>query len=425
MKKTLFYLENGLKICHIHNRNSSSVSICLGYGVGSRDENQDEHGLSHFIEHMMFKSTKNFPGVAEISQAIDQVGGDIGAFTTKEMVCFTVQVFIKDWKTAIDVISDIAIHPLFRDEDICKEKTVVLEELSKVRDLPMDRISEEIEALIYKYQPFSLPILGTKSSVNSFSKNTIKKYYQEKFVADNATLVISGNISLKVIKKYVVDKFKQMNRGKVNLRKPIEYSQTFPEIFFQHYDADHVYCASAVRAYPMNHPFYIPCKLIAIVLGGNMSSRLFKKIREHKGYAYRVNAYSDTYSDLGYLSVFTSVNQSHICPTLDIILNEFRNIGDDIKPEEISAAKSFLIGKKKISLESNDNVSFDMLRRISYNKISQTPEDHYKAIKNTTINEVKIACRQIFQNDRLNVLILGNLSQSQLKEVKSRLYINY
>ena len=434
-KKTIF--KNGLRIITAPLKNTEAITILVLVGAGSEYETKEISGISHFLEHMLFKGTKKRSDTVKIVEPLDRIGGIYNAFTSKECTGYWAKVDSKHLDVALDWVSDIYLNSKFDEKEIEKEKGVIVEEINMDMDTPMDYVSELWQKLLYGDQPVGWPIVGEKKIITKLKRKDFLDYQKNHYSSKNTVICAAGNIEqeslLKKIKKY----FKTINtvplKPKLKVIDAAAPSALFPSeidkikkqeqpqslIYFKKTDQTH-FCLGA-RGYNLFHPQKYAQDILSVILGGMMSSRLWTLVREKKGLAYYIHTESENATDTGYLVTSAGVNTERAGDAIKIILKEYKKISQKKVPEtELQKAKDNIKGKMALSLESsNSQASFCGMQELLEKKIL-LPKEIYAEIDKITSNDILKAAKDIFQSKNLNLALLGphknvKFSKTQLK----------
>ena len=344
-------LPNGLRIIGERIPHFRSVSVGLWLGAGSQFESVQEGGVSHFLEHMVFKGTEKRTA-RQIAEEMDAVGGQLNAFTAKECTCFYAKVVDEHLPLAMDVIADLAVHPTFDPVEMGKEKGVVIEEIAMSEDTPEDLVHELLMLAHYGDQPVSRPILGTEARVSGFSREDLVRYWQRMYRPQNAVLAIAGN--------YEWDAVRQMAEALLGgwqpeglVKEPCVTHVVAPTVLTREKDIEQVHICLGYPGLPMGDDGNYEVSIFNTVFGGAMSSRLFQKIREESGMAYTVYSYPNAYSDTGMLSIYAATNPDQANAVIDMIREEARLIAEKgMTHEEFIMAREQLKAGYILGLES-------------------------------------------------------------------------
>ena len=401
-------LKSGLRFIYVPVKDTKTVTFLVLFGAGSKYETKKIAGLSHFLEHMFFKGTKKRLNSLAISEYLDEVGGEYNAFTSKEYTGYYAKVAARHKARAVDFVSDILLNSKFDEKEIEREKGVIIEEMNMYQDNPMAYVGELFEKLLYGDQPAGRLTIGTKKAVIAVKRDEFLKYLKKLYLAENAVACMAGNISEKesidLVEKYM-DKFLQ---GAPIKKKKVIEKQKKSKILLFNKSTDQTHLCLGVRAYDMNSPKRYALQLLSIILGGNMSSRLFTEIREKRGLAYYIRAAADLYTDTGYLVMQAGVRNEKAEEAIKVALEQFKKVRDEKVPEkELFKAKEFVKGKTLIGLESSDEKAmFYSLQEILRNEIEDV-KTKFKKIDAVTVNDLQNAAQDIFVNDKLNLAMIG------------------
>lgn len=415
-KKTT--LENGLRIITVPMKNVETVTVMVMVGTGSRYENESEAGLAHFIEHMFFKGTKKRPTTLDIAEVLDATGGEYNAFTCKDRTAYYAKVDAAHFDVALDVISDIYLNSKIEEEEIQKEKGTILQELNMYEDTPIRNIGDIFETLLYDGNPLGREIIGTKKTIKEFSKKDFSDFMNKFYSAKDTVVCVAGKINQEEVIFKIENCFGKMKSGeKPDFEKITEENQTEPAIKLKTKKTDQTHLILGVRAYDHNHPDRFALGLLAAILGGNMSSRLFIEVRERRGLAYHVRTDIETYQDCGYLSTQAGVEHEKLELTIKTILEEYKKIAQNkVGEKELQKAKDFIKGRSVMSFESSDEVaSFFIDQEMLKGKIV-TMENIFEKIDAVTVGDIKRVAQDIFQENKLNLAIIG--PQENEEEIK-------
>ncbi len=403
-----FSLKNGLKVLSIPSKDTQSVTILVLVGVGSKYEIKKINGISHFLEHMFFKGTKKRPTPLKISQTLDNVGGIYNAFTSKEYTGFFAKVQKNHFELALDWVSDILLHSLFQSKSIEKERGVIIEELNMYLDTPMQYINDLWEKLLYGNQPAGWSIIGEKDNILRFKRKDFLKYLKGHYSSLNSILAVSGNFPEQKLKRKAEHYFKILNPVSPNQKIKVIEDQSKPEslIFFKQTDQTHL--CLGVRGYSLFSKEKYAQKILATILGGNMSSRLFKEIREERGLAYYVRTSEETTTDTGYLVTQAGVPHNNVEKVIGIILKEYKKIREKgVSKLELERAKEYLKGTLSLTLEPSDaQASFYSTQELLRGKILTLPE-YFSELDKVSLKDIQKLARDIFLPAKLNLALIG------------------
>ncbi len=406
-------LSNGIRIVTESMPYVRSVSLGIWVGSGSRAERGPENGISHFIEHMVFKGTKN-RSAEDIARSVDSVGGGLDAFTSKELVSFNTKVLDEHLPVAFDVLADLVQNPLFREADIEKEKGVILEEIKMEADQPEFVLHETFISNFWKGHPLGKPILGTKETVKKFTPELVHDFYSRIYSPSNILVTAAGNLDHDEIVRLVREKFEDFpERGGA----PVEVTPKAhaPIILKKKDSLEQVHITMGVPAYRLAHELRFPLYVLNTVLGGGMSSRLFQNIREKQGLAYAVYSELNLFSDTGCFTVYAGTAAETAKQVVTSVVQEFRNLKQDlIGEDELRRAKDHLKGSLMLSLESTSSRMSNLARQELYFDRFMSLDEMLDSIEAVKRDEVQMVAQECFGHDNVALAILGRIGDLQV-----------
>ncbi len=406
-------LPNGLIVLTEEMQHIRSVSIGIWIKTGSRDEDLQWNGISHFIEHMVFKGTKH-RSAEEIARQVDSIGGNMDAFTAKECVCFNVKVLDDHLPIAMDVLSDLVLNPVFDGADITRERGVILEEIKMDEDSPDYLVHEIFTQNFWKDHPLGKPILGTKETVKKFEQPVVLDFYGQRFAPGNLIICAAGNLKHAQFVELVNKHFAQMPPKKNGFHSP--QPKIVPRIIMRNKKAlEQVQICVGVPSHPIAHGKRYASYILNTLLGGGMSSRLFQNIRERQGLAYAIYSDLNPYRDTGCLSVYAGTSRESAGKVVQSIVSEFRKLKTEtVPPEELRRAKDQLKGSLMLSLESSTARMSNLARQEMYFDRFYTLDELIEKIEGVIAEELKELAEQFFHTDSIAVTVLGNLNGLKL-----------
>jgi predicted Zn-dependent peptidase len=401
-------LPNGLRIVTETMPHVRSVAVGIWTGTGSRQESAQENGVSHFVEHMVFKGTTT-RSAEDIARSADSVGGNLDAFTAKEMVSFNAKVMDEHLPLIFDVLSDLVLNPLFREDDIEKEKGVVLEELKMENDNPEYLIHEIFMNNFWKDHPLGKPILGTRDTVKLFGREMIDRYYRNIYVPSNIVITAAGNVTHRQLVELAGERFAILQPN--GLVPPGASPLTHARINLRHKKSlEQVHICLGVPCYPLAHEKRYATYVLNTLLGGGMSSRLFQNIRERRGLAYSVFSELNSYRDTGCLVVYAGTSIEAASQVIDLILEEFTRIKLELAPEEeLRRAKDNLKGSLMLGLESTTSRMANLARQQLYFDRFFSMDELAEHIEEVTADEIQEIAQSFFNPKQIALTILGSL----------------
>lgn len=405
-KKTT--LKNGLRIITTPLKNTQAITILILIGTGSKYESKEVNGISHLLEHMAFKGTRKRPRTLDIAKELDKAGGIYNAFTGKEIMGFWAKVDAKHFDLSCDVVSDIIFNSLFKEKEIEKEKKVIFEEINMVKDNPQGYVLELWEKLLYGDQPAGWMISGEKETVAKISRKKILDYLKLQFVAENVVISAAGNFDTKEAILKIKIFFGKFRKTKPPTKKPTFEKQASPQVLLNFKETDQTHLCLGVRAFDFFKPERYPLALLAGILGGVMSSRLFIKVREKRSLAYYIRTLAEHYTDTGYLVTHAGIDNNKVSEAIEIILKEYKNLKTKkISKEELSKIKDNIKGHLYLGLETSDAwASYTGSQEILKRKIL-TPAKECALVDKVTQNDILKVAKNIFQPKKLNLTLIG------------------
>ncbi len=403
-------LPNGIRVVTEVMPHVRSVSLGIWIGTGSRIEHGPENGISHFIEHMLFKGTTN-RSAEDIARSVDSVGGGLDAFTSKELVSFNTKTLDEHLPFAFDILSDLVLNPLFRAEDIEKEKSVILEELKMEADQPEFVLHETFISNFWKGNGLGKPILGTKETVKKFGREILFDFYHRVYSPKNILITAAGNLEHHKIVELVEEKF----AGLAERERPQNGAVPQPHapiILKKKESLEQVHIAMGVPAYPLAHAARFPLYVLNTVLGGGMSSRLFQNIREKQGLAYAVYSELNLFSDTGCFTVYAGTGVETAKQVVDSVIHEFRVFKENlICKDELRRAKDHLKGSLMLSLESTSSRMSNLARQELYFDRFLSLDEMLDNIESVTREQVQAIAEEFFRPEDIALAMLGRLSE--------------
>ncbi|MFH0906904.1 MAG: pitrilysin family protein [bacterium] len=405
-KKTT--LKNGLRIITLPAKGTKTMTVMVLVSSGSKYETKDNNGISHFLEHMFFKGTKKRPDTLAISETLDKVGGVYNAFTSQEYTGYWAKVDATHSDLALDWVSDIFLNSKIKEEEIQREKGVILEELNMYLDSPMSHVVDLWADVLYGDQPAGWRIVGTKDVINGAKREHFIQYLKEHYSSKNTIVVVAGQIkhlsALNKVKKY----FGKINTGAVKEKLAVKEKQYRPKSLVHYKDTDQTHLCIGVRGYDIFHPDKHALGLLGVILGGNMSSRLFISIRERQGLAYYIHTVVDYDTDSGFLMTQAGVDNKRAKQAVKSILKEYSKIAKQkITEAELKKAKDYIRGRSLIGMESSDEqASFVAFQELLTNKIL-TLEEKFAKMEEVSIDDIHRVAKDVFKPEKLNLSLIG------------------
>lgn len=396
-------LPNGLRL--LHRRRSGAVAhLALMVDIGMRDELEDENGLAHFIEHLLFKGTKKRKAFHVLS-CLENVGGDLNAFTTKEETCIHASFLKEHYSKAIELISDVAFNSIFPENEVEKEKEVILDEINSYLDSPYDEIIDEFENLLYRGHQLGRNILGTIPLVSNYTRNDIISFYSKNYSPDKMILATIGDIDFETFKHFAIKHFGGYNNfGTVSNRLPFT---SLPPTKKNEKRTNHLtHCMIGGIAYRYDHPDKLKMILLNNILGGPaMSSRLNLNIREKYGFAYTIESQYNAYSDVGNFTIYLGVDPHSKEKAICLVFKELDKLKQNkLGILQLSNAKKQLIGQVALGNESGLNELLSMARDGFYKNALETLPETISKVEKITADDLLIVANTIFDKENISIL---------------------
>lgn len=412
-------LSNGLRVITAEMPYMESVAVGILAGVGGRYENDDLHGISHFLEHACFKGTKK-RNARQISQAIEGIGGNINGFTSEEITCYYAKVRYTKFQNAFDVVADMYQNAVFDKKEIERERGVIMEEIKMYKDMPAQLVYDDFNKTIWKNHQLGKSVLGTFDSIAKINKSKLIDFRKKYYAVNNTVISVAGNIShnnvLKTVNKYFENKKPADNLPKF---KPFIAKQKTPQIHIRNSATEQAYLIAGFRAFGKTHPDRFALRVLSNILGGNMSSRLNHEIREKRGLAYSVHSHISKFIDVGALVISVDSDVSKLPEALNVTLNMCANIAENsVKPIELKRAKEYINGLTALAMEHTNEymmwLGMNSFAGDSFLNITQTMEK----ISQVTLADIQRVAKKIFKNSKLNVAIVADkIDRKKIKAI--------
>ncbi len=398
--------------------NSEAITVLALVGVGSKNEAKEINGVSHFLEHLFFKGTKRRPNPGDIDDEINKIGADHNAFTGEEKTGFWIKSSAKDIDNCLDIISDLVLNPLFVGDEIEKERGVILQEIGMYEDLPHRKVFDELSELMYGDQPAGRTILGKRANIEKISRQDILNYRDRNYCAKDMVVIVTGDIKTKNTIEKVKKYFGKTQKGSTPKAPKTKVLQKTANIKLIEKEIDQSHLAIGVHGYNMFDKRRYALNVLATILGGNSSSRMYSEIRQKRGLAYYVGGFASLETDVGSLVMRAGVAHEHLEEAVRIICG----IASDIKrngvtAQELKDAKSFIRGQMALNLETSDQIAGFYGEQELHFKKAMHPEEILKKIEKVTRGDILKVARDIFKPEKFSVAVIGknkNTSENQV-----------
>ncbi|MDD2680030.1 MAG: pitrilysin family protein [Candidatus Omnitrophica bacterium] len=403
-------LDNGLKIIAHKIPERQSVALGIWIKVGGRYEHSGNKGISHFLEHILFKGTRNY-SCRRLKESIEGIGGSLNGFTSEESTCYLVKVPAKYLNTGLKVLADMVLNPSLPAQEIEKEKTVILEELKMYKDLPQSYVYELLDELLWPKQPLGEPIIGTVASVKRVQRPALSDFKQKYYTPSNIVVSACGSLDTDKLEQDVAKIFSGFKRARQNTFPAAKEKQDAPGLKILNKDTEQTHMALGFRSFKREHPLKHALSLLHIVLGANMSSRLFNELREKRGLAYEIGTVVKRFQDTGAFIVHAGIDNKKVPEAIKLILEELEKSTDElISDGEFRRAKEFYIGQLKLALE--DTLEYMLWigeTTLMLNKAFSLDEVIAEVNRVEKV-DIATAARKIFRDANINLSLIGPLA---------------
>jgi predicted Zn-dependent peptidase len=405
-------LDNGLRVLTANLPQAQSVTCMVMLAAGSRYETAETNGIAHFSEHMFFKGTERRPTARDIAGEIDAIGGQLNAFTGKEYTAYFVRCAAEARDTALDVIVDMLRNSMFDPEEIEREKGVIVEEMNMYFDTPRDYIGGVFESLMYGDQPLGWDIIGRKETVRGATRDTFTSYLDRWYHPSRMVLGLGGRVGDDVLER-AQELLGDLPARETAAPAPMRpYANGRVSVFTKQSDQAHLILG--VPSYPLMHPDRYALQIVASILGGGMSSRLFTEVRERRGLAYYVYGVNYSYSDAGSLYSQAGVDINRIDEAVETIVNELRTIAAEAVPaDELEKARSFAKGRFVLELESPQGLILFGLRREVLEGRAPDLDEILSALDAVTAEDVQRVAADLIRDEALRLAVIGPFEDAE------------
>lgn len=401
-------LPNGLRIVTIPLHDTQAVTVYVLAKVGSRYERRPINGVSHFIEHLMFKGTTKRPSTLDISKLLDGVGASYNAFTSKDWTGYYVKMNYEHTALALDVVSDMLQHSLFDPKEIERERGVIIEEIKMYDENPVMAIEDLFETAVFgSHHPLGWNIAGPTKVIRQVSRTALLRYRDQYYHAGNMWVVIAGRLDNRINDRIARYFRRVKTKPRTPLFKPYQVRSASP-ILIKKKELQQVQIGLGMRSYRYTDKRLPALNVLSVILGGNMSSRLFIQVRERRGLAYSVSASANPYEDTGSFMVHAGLEQKRLAEALQVIVAELRKMKTTrVGGVELKRAKEFIRGKMILSLEDSDSLAAWFGRQALFSKKILTPEESLARIAKVTAADVQRAAKHLFRPSAMRLAVIG------------------
>jgi predicted Zn-dependent peptidase len=395
---------NGVRLITETMDHVRSVSVGVWLTRGSRHEPIEQGGIAHFVEHMLFKGTAT-RSAEDIAQQVDSLGGHLDAFTSKEYAGYYIKVLDEHLPTALDVLSDLVLHPAFKPEDVEREKKVILEEIKMVEDTPDDLVHELFTQSFWGGHPLGRPILGLPDTVNGLTSDVLRAYFNRTYTAGHLVIVAVGNVTHEAMRDLVMPTFGALPASDEPVVEEPPAVMARAQVRVKELEQSHVCLGTS--SYPQNHDHRYAAYVLNTMLGGSMSSRLFQNVRERRGLAYAVFSNLAAYRDTGSLTIYAGCADNAVRELVTVVVEELRGMKVAPPDAELRRAKDHLKGSLMLSLESTSSRMSNLARQEMYFDRQFGLDETIQGIERVTAEDVVHVARDLFASGSLGATVLG------------------
>lgn len=411
-------LPNGVEVLTHRMQDRASVSLGIWVRVGSRYEKMPQRGISHFIEHLVFKGTPK-RNARQIKEAIEGKGGGLNAFTSEDSTCFYVKILKKHLNSALEVLADMVQNPLFCEEDIEMERTVILEELRMYMDLPMHYAHDLINELLWPKQPIGNCIAGDIESVTAITPEQIKTFHEEHYIASNFLIAACGDIEHEEIVDAVKSVFAGAKAKPAEKYQPAVSQQDSVRVRFEDKATEQTSLVLAMHSVDRNDPTRFPLGVLHMILGANMSSRLYEELRETRGLAYEIRSGINFYDDAGAFCISAGIDNANLEESLELIMKELSRLRKEcISESELERAKEYMLSQLYFSLEDTMDHMLWMGEKALGRKSVLVKEKIAEKVRAVTCEDVKAVAERVFVDNCLNLVVVGPVEEERQAAIK-------
>jgi predicted Zn-dependent peptidase len=409
-------LDNGLRILTEPMRQVRSVSIGVWLARGSRHETAEQSGIAHFVEHMLFKGTAT-RSAEDIAQAIDSIGGQLDAFTAKEYASYYIKVLDEHLPRALDVLSDLVLNPAFNADDVEREKKVILEEIKMVEDTPDDLVHELFTQGFWEDHPLGRPILGTRETVESFTAESLRDYFQSTYTPGNLIVSAVGNLEHDNVRQLIAERFGHLRSIDGLALETVP--QVVPKVLIRQKELEQSHVCLGTSSYQQDHDNRYASYVLNTLLGGSMSSRLFQNVREKRGLAYAVFSGMSAYRDAGSFTIYAGCANEAVGEVVDLVVEEMRGVKQTLVPAaELQRAKDHLKGSLMLSLENTASRMSHIARQEIYFNRQVGLDETLEGVEGVSAQDVQQVATDLFQNGSMSATVLGNVNGLQIPHTR-------
>lgn len=399
--------NSGLRLFVAPREDTQAATILVLIGVGSNHEKPGQYGLAHFLEHMCFKGTKRRPKAMDIVSELDGLGAQYNAFTGHEKTGYYITIKKDHLARAVDIIADIYLNSTFPEQEIQKEKGVVTEEIKMMKDDPQSIVHEEYLATLYPGVSAGRPIAGTVESVQNFSRSDLRKFHRQ-YQGNNTVIVVAGAVEKQEVYKLIKNNFQDIPSQKPAKTPSNKVKQAEPKITTFYKKTEQTHIMLGFRSFGRNNEEVLALRILSSILGGNMSSRLFARLREEMGVAYYVGSYPEVNSNYGSLLLYAGVDKKRPAEVVAALLEEVKKIRDNLVwLGELDKAKEYILGNLALDLESSNSVAMFLGTQALFQENVLTPQAFDEKIRSISAEDIQTVARKVFKPENMVLSVVG------------------
>ncbi len=416
-------LDNGLKFVSHSMPQRQSLALGIWIKAGGRFENQKNKGVFHFLEHLLFKGTKKY-SCRKIKESIEGVGGGLNGFTSEELTCYLVKIPARYLDLALDILSDMVLNPSLPEEELEKERGVILEEIKMYKDLPQSYVHELLDELLWPGQPLGLSIAGSIESVSGIKRPDIFSFKEDYYTAANIIVSAAGLLEHDALLEKINKIFAPCAKKELNKFLPVKEAQAKPQLKIFNKQTEQTHLAMGFHGcLKRDHPLKHALGLLHIILGANMSSRLFDEVREKRGLAYEIGTQVRLFKDTGAFIVRAGIDNRKVSDTIEVILNELARISSElVEEDEFRRAKEFYLGQLMLSLEDTQDHMLWIGESTASLDRTYTLEEAIAEVNKVALEDIRKVASHVFKENLLSLALIGPL-QNQEKKIYARLHL--
>jgi predicted Zn-dependent peptidase len=411
-------LSNKLRVISNELKDRESVAIGIWAGVGGRFEDATNKGAAHFLEHVLFRGSLKY-SCQEIKGAIEGVGGTLNAFTGEEQTCYYAKVPAKHFGTTMDILSDMVFFPLIQKNDLERERTIILEEIKMYRDRPQSYVMELLDGIVWPGHPLGESLAGSKETVGAMTQTQLRDFHRQYYSPDNVVVSVCGNFEHQYVIEALEDKLGNFENHERPASVPFKGVQKGPRAKFYKKAIEQNHLALGVPTFKCDHPDIYALSILNIILGGNMSSRLFDELREKRGLAYSIYSATKSYDDTGMFLVKAGVDNAKLTEALELILKILRHVRrNGVREKEFNRAREYFLGQFVLGLEDTmEHMMWIGESMVERNRIRTLGEVVYK-VNNLSMEDIRRVASDLLKEKKMNLAVVGPIKEEQERDLK-------